>query len=130
MKKNEVIDVLRYENFLLKTKYNEIVEHYTKLQDELKTVKENYSKDYSQPQFRIISFLQEKNAKLNKELNEKTKELKEKNNEITKIINEPFVLLDAEPIKSQQPLFHISKYKICPSTIKYENDIMSEITQE
>ena len=129
MKKNALIDALSYENFILKTKYNEMVQYSTKLQEELKTVKEKHSKDNSEPQFRIIAFLQEKNAKLNKELNEKNKELNEKKNELTKLINEPFVLLETESNKSQ-PLFHISIYKTCPSTMNYENDTISEITVE
>ena len=125
MKKNTVIDVLKYENFILKTKYNELVQYSINLQNELKTLKERSS----EPQFGIISFLQEKNAKLNKELITKNKELNEKKNEFTKLVNEPFVLLDTESNKSQ-PLFHISRYKICPSSLKYENDTISEITQE
>lgn len=129
MKKNAVIDGLSYENFILKTKYNEMVQHSTKLQDELKTLKEKHSNDNYDSQFRIIAFLQEKNAKLNKELNEKNKELNEKKNELTKLINGPFVLLETESNKSQS-LFHISKYKTSPSTTKYENDTISEITQE
>ena len=40
MKKNALIDALSYENFILKTKYNEMVQYSTKLQEELKTVKE------------------------------------------------------------------------------------------
>ena len=119
MKKNAVIEALNYENFILKTKYNEMVQYATKIQNELKTLKEKYSKDSPETQIRIITFLQEKNAKLNKELNEKNKEL-------TKLINEPFVLLETESVYPKQPLFHISKYKTPP--IKNENDTMSEIT--
>ena len=123
MKKNSVIEALSYENFILKTKYNEMVQYATKLQNELKILKEKYSKDSPETQIRIISLLQTKNAKLNQEINEKNKEL-------TKLINEPFVLLDTESQKSGQPLFHISKYKTCPSFIKPEHDTMSEITEE
>lgn len=124
MKKNTVIDVLKYENFILKTKYNELVQYSIILQNELKTLKERSS----EPHFGIISFLQEKNAKLNKELITKNKELNEKKSELTKLVNEPFVLLETESNKSQ-PLFHVSRYKIAPS-LKYENDTISEITQE
>ena len=125
MKKNTVIDVLKYENFILKTKYNELVQYSINLQNELKTLKEKSS----EPHFGIISFLQEKNVKLNKELIIKNKELNEKKNEFIKLVNEPFVLLETEPNKSQ-PLFHVSRYKICPSSLKYENDTISEMTQE
>lgn len=123
MKKNTIIEALNYENFVLKTRYNEIVEYVTKLQNELKTIKEKYSKETPETQIRIISFLQEKNAKLNKELNEKNKEL-------TKLINEPFVLLETQPSKTTQPLFHISKYKAAPLSEKMDNDTVSEITQD
>ena len=123
MKKKSVIEALSYENFILKTKYNEMVQYATKLQNELKIMKEKYSKDSPETQIRIISLLQAKNAQLNQEINEKNKEL-------TKIINEPFVLLDTESQKSGQPLFHISKYKSCPSSVKTDHDIMSEITEE
>ena len=123
MKKNSVIEALSYENFILKTKYNEMVQYATKLQNELKIMKEKYSKDSPETQIRIISLLQTKNAKLNQEINEKNKEL-------TKLINEPFVLLDTESQKSGQPLFHISKYKTCPSSGKHDLDTMSEITEE
>ena len=123
MKKNSVIEALSYENFILKTKYNEMVQYATKLQNELKIMKEKYSKDSPETQIRIISLLQTKNAQLNQELNEKNKEL-------TKLINEPFVLLDTESQKSGQPLFHISKYKTYPSSIKPDHDTMSEITEE
>jgi predicted RNase H-like nuclease (RuvC/YqgF family) len=123
MKKNAIIEALNYENFVLKTRYNEIVEYVTKLQNELKTIKEKYSKETPEPQIRIISFLQEKNAKLNKELNEKNKEL-------TKLINEPFVLLESQPSKTTQPLFHISKYKAAPLLEQMDNDSVSEITQD
>lgn len=124
MKKNTaIIEAISYENFLLKTKYNEMIQYTTKLQNELKTLKEKYSKDSPETQIRIISFLQEKNAKLNKELSEKNKEL-------TKLINEPFVLLETETHQTGHPLFHISKYKTSPSPIKFENDSISEITQD
>lgn len=124
MKKNAaIIEALSYENFILKTKYNEMVQYTTKLQNELKTLKEKYSKDSPEIQIRIISFLQEKNAKLNKELSEKNKEL-------TKLMNEPFVLLETETQQSGHPLFHISKYKTSPSPIKPDHDTMSEITEE
>jgi len=123
MKKNSVIEVLSYENFILKTKYNEMVQYATKLQNELNSMKEKYSKDSPETQIRIISLLQTKNAQLNQEINEKNKEL-------TKLINEPFVLLDTESQKSGQPLFHISKYKTCPSSGKHDLDTMSEITEE
>ena len=123
MKKNSVIEALSYENFILKTKYNEMVQYATKLQNELKIMKEKYSKDSPETQIRIISLLQTKNAQLNQEINEKNKEL-------TKLINEPFVLLDTESQKSGQPLFHISKYKTCPSSGKHDLDTMSEITEE
>ena len=39
MKKNAVIEALNYENFILKTKYNEMVQYATKIQNELKTLK-------------------------------------------------------------------------------------------
>ena len=123
MKKNSVIEALSYENFILKTKYNEMVQYATKLQNELNSMKEKYSKDSPETQIRIISLLQTKNAQLNQEINEKNKEL-------TKLINEPFVLLDTESQKSGQPLFHISKYKTCPSSGKHDLDTMSEITEE
>lgn len=126
MKKNTVIDVLKYENFILKTKYNELVQYSINIQNELKTLKERSS----EPHFGIISFLQEKNAKLNKELIIKNKELNEKKSELTKLVNEPFVLLETESINKSQPLFHVSRYKIAPSSLKYENDTISEITQE
>ena len=123
MKKNSVIEALSYENFILKTKYNEMVQYATKLQNELKIMKEKYSKDSPETQIRIISLLQTKNAQLNQEINEKNKEL-------TKLINEPVVLLDTESQKSGQPLFHISKYKTCPSSTKPDHDTLSEITQD
>tara|TARA_B110000285_G_scaffold122875_1_gene138925 strand:- start:1176 stop:1547 length:372 start_codon:yes stop_codon:yes gene_type:complete len=123
MKKISVIEALTYENFILKTKYNEMVQYATKIQNELNTMKEKYSKDSPETQIRIISLLQTKNAQLNQEINEKNKEL-------TKLINEPFVLLDTESQKSGQPLFHISKYKTCPSSGKHDLDTMSEITEE
>ena len=123
MKKISVIEALSYENFILKTKYNEMVQYATKLQNELNSMKEKYSKDSPETQIRIISLLQTKNAQLNQEINEKNKEL-------TKLINEPFVLLDTESQKSGQPLFHISKYKTCPSSGKHDLDTMSEITEE
>ena len=123
MKKNSVIEALTYENFILKTKYNEMVQYATKIQNELNAMKEKYSKDSPETQIRIISLLQTKNAQLNQEINEK-------NRELTKLINEPFVLLDTESQKSGQPLFHISKYKTCPSSLKHDNDTMSEITEE
>ena len=123
MKKLSVIEALTYENFILKTKYNEMVQYATKIQNELNTMKEKYSKDSPETQIRIISLLQTKNAQLNQEINEKNKEL-------TKLINEPFVLLDTESQKSGQPLFHISKYKTCPSSGKHDLDTMSEITEE
>ena len=123
MKKISVIEALSYENFILKTKYNEMVQYATKLQNELNSMKEKYSKDSPETQIRIISLLQTKNAQLNQEINEKNKEL-------TKLINEPFVLLDTESQKSGQPLFHISKYKTCPSSTKHDLDTMSEITEE
>ena len=123
MKKNSVIEALSYENFILKTKYNEMVQYATKLQNELNSMKEKYSKDSPETQIRIISLLQTKNAQLNQEINEK-------NRELTKLINEPFVLLDTESQKSGQPLFHISKYKTCPSSGKHDLDTMSEITEE
>jgi len=123
MKKISVIEALTYENFILKTKYNEMVQYATKLQNELNSMKEKYSKDSPETQIRIISLLQTKNAQLNQEINEKNKEL-------TKLINEPFVLLDTESQKSGQPLFHISKYKTCPSSGKHDLDTMSEITEE
>ena len=123
MKKISVIEALSYENFILKTKYNEMVQYATKLQNELNEMKEKYSKDSPETQIRIISLLQTKNAQLNQEINEKNKEL-------TKLINEPFVLLDTESQKSGQPLFHISKYKTCPSSGKHDLDTMSEITEE
>ena len=126
MKKNTVIDVLKYENFILKTKYNEVVQYSINLQNELKMLKERSS----EPHFGIISFLQEKNAKLNKELITKNKELNEKKSELTKLVNEPFVLLETESINKSQPLFHVSRYKVAPSSLKYENDTISEITQE
>lgn len=126
MKKNTVIDVLKYENFILKTKYNELIQYSINLQNELKTLKERSS----EPHFGIISFLQEKNAKLNKELIIKNKELNEKKSELTKLVNEPFVLLETESINKSQPLFHVSRYKVAPSLLKYENDTISEITQE
>ena len=126
MKKNTVIDVLKYENFILKTKYNELVQYSINLQNELKTLKERSS----EPHFGIISFLQEKNAKLIKELITKNKELNEKKSELTKLVNEPFVLLETESINKSQPLFHVSRYKIAPSSLKHENDTISEITQE
>ena len=100
-----------------------MVQYATKLQNELKIMKEKYSKDSPETQIRIISLLQTKNAQLNQEINEKNKEL-------TKLINEPFVLLDTESQKSGQPLFHISKYKTCPSSGKHDLDTMSEITEE
>lgn len=124
MKKNStIIEVLNYENFLLKTKYNEMVQYTRKLQNELKKLKDKYSKDSPETQIRIISFLQEKNAKLNKELSEKNKELH-------KLINEPFMLLETETQKSGHPLFHISKYKTAPLSEKMDNDSVSEITQD
>ena len=123
MKKNSVIEALTYENFILKTKYNEMVQYATKIQNELNAMKEKYSKDSPETQIRIISLLQTKNAQLNQEINEK-------NRELTKLINEPFVLLDTESQKSGQPLFHISKYKTCPSSGKHDLDTMSEITEE
>jgi len=123
MKKISVIEALSYENFILKTKYNEMVQYATKIQNELNEMKEKYSKDSPETQIRIISLLQTKNAQLNQEINEKNKEL-------TKLINEPFVLLDTESQKSGQPLFHISKYKTCPSSGKHDLDTMSEITEE
>lgn len=124
MKKNTaVIEILSYENFLLKTKYNEMVQYNTKLQNELKIMKEKYSNNSSETQIQLISFLQEKNAKLNKEISEKNKEL-------NKLMNEPFVLLESETPKTEYPLFHISKYKSSIPPIKSENDSMSEITQD
>jgi predicted RNase H-like nuclease (RuvC/YqgF family) len=123
MKKNSVIEALSYENFILKTKYNEMVQYATKIENELKKMKEKYSNDSPETQIRIISILQTKNAQLNKEINDKNKEL-------TQLINEPFVLLDTESHKSGHPLFHISKYKTCPSSIKPDHDTMSEITEE
>ena len=72
MKKNSVIEALSYENFILKTKYNEMVQYATKLQNELNSMKEKYSKDSPETQIRIISLLQTKNAQLNQEIKEKT----------------------------------------------------------
>ena len=43
MKKNSVIEVLSYENFILKTKYNEMVQYATKLETELTNMKKKYS---------------------------------------------------------------------------------------
>jgi len=123
MKKNSVIEALSYENFILKTKYNEMVQYATKIENELTKMKEKYSNDSPETQIRIISLLQTKNAQLNKEINDKNKEL-------TQLINEPFVLLDTDSYKSGHPLFHISKYKTCPSSIKPDHDTMSEITEE
>ena len=123
MKKNSVIEALSYENFILKTKYNEMVQYATKLQNELKIMKEKYSKDSPETQIRIISLLQTKNAQLNKEISEKNKEL-------TKLMNEPFVLLETESHKTSRPLFHISKYKTSPHPMNQENDTLSEITQD
>ena len=123
MKKNSVIEALSYENFILKTKYNEMVQYATKIENELTKMKEKYSNDSPETQIRIISLLQTKNAQLNKEINDKNKEL-------TQLINEPFVLLDTDSQKSGHPLFHISKYKTCPSSIKPDHDTMSEITEE
>ena len=40
MKKNSVIEALSYENFILKTKYNEMVQYATKIENELKKMKE------------------------------------------------------------------------------------------
>ena len=51
------------------------------------------------------------------EMIEQTTDINKKN-ELTKLINEPFVLLETESNKSQ-PLFHISRYKTCPSTMRY-----------
>ena len=68
-----------------------MVQYNTKLQNELKIMKEKYSNNSSETQIKLISFLQEKNAKWNKEISEKNKEL-------NKLMNEPFVLLESESL--------------------------------
>jgi predicted RNase H-like nuclease (RuvC/YqgF family) len=120
MKRQRIMDAICYENYILKTGYNELINHIAKLETEINTLKELNSNN---EQVNSIDPLKEINQKL-------MNEIAEKNKKIAELMKKPVIMLE-NPSVTSMPLFQISKYCSSVNNLSQMNDktdTISEIT--
>lgn len=115
MKRQNMIEALCYENYILKTRYNELIVYIAKLETDITNLK----------QINITDNLVHTNAKSNNEcMQEQT--------DVSILRNGPIILVD-EPTITSAPIFQISRY--CSSINNNsqnvdKSDNISELTYE
>lgn len=123
MNRQSLIEAICYENFVLKTRYNELINHIAKLEMDITNLKQsNIATDIENPT-NVIHTLKEINGKL-------TNEIINKNKEISELMQKPMIFVENQSTTSM-PLFQLSKY--CSSVNNFspmndKTDTISELT--
>ena len=113
MKRQNMIEALRYENFLLKTRYNELINYIAKLETDITSLNQMNSTENT------VHIINLPNTLNNEVTNEPLTPTMSK--------NIPIVMVD-EPTITSAPVFQISRY--CSSVVhNYDkSDTISELT--
>jgi hypothetical protein len=123
MNRQGLIEAICYENFVLKSRYNELINHIAKLETDITNLKQtNLNSDSENPTI-VIQSLKEINEHL-------TNQITNKNREISELIKKPMIVVENQSTSSM-PLFQLSKY--CSSVNNFspmndKTDTISELT--
>lgn len=123
MNRQGLIEAICYENFVLKSRYNELINHIAKLETDITNLKQtNLNSDSENPTI-VIQSLKEINEHL-------TNQITNKNREISELIKKPMIVVENQSTTSM-PLFQLSKY--CSSVNNFspmndKTDTISELT--
>jgi hypothetical protein len=117
MNRQNIIEAICYENFLLKTRYNELIVYIAKLEMDITNLKKTNSNENLN------------NVKVNN--NNIQPNFLQKESEPAGFMNSPIILVD-EPTITSAPIFQISKYCSSVNNIPYnmndKTDTISELT--